>query len=67
MLRDAGWEDSEIGVENWELIVLPITQDCSELTREDAKSGLHDSLCPIKDYGFYITNITRKGDDTLST
>ena len=42
-------------------------QDCSELTREDAKSGLHDSLCPIKDYGFYITNITRKGDDTLST
>jgi predicted methyltransferase len=65
MLRDAGWEDSEIGVENWELIVLPITKDC--LPREDAKSGLHDSLCPIKDYGFYITNITRKGDDRLST
>jgi SAM-dependent methyltransferase len=62
LLHKAGWEDDEIGLENWEMIPLTITDDCRSLTFEDAELGFHDRVCPDLDSGFYVTNLTRKNE-----
>lgn len=59
IMREAGWTDEEIGIENWKLMVMDIREDCGEMSKVEAQAGAHENICPLTRIGFFLTNVTR--------